>query len=150
MRSLYVTLAAVVVAVAAAWQFAFQPRLELASSQLDHAYQQLAASGLLDRERVAVIEVQAEQLSVLLENEIRNRELLAQIAHQGRAHSAALQELKHNDKQIMDYLDQPVPVELGRLYQRTATTDPGAYRQSAKVPTDVVPASGASNATGER
>lgn len=149
MRSLALYAAVAVAAVLLAWWLAFQPRMELASTQLDHAYQQLAAAGLLDTERVAVIEAQADQLANVLLAEQHNRQLLAQIATQGRVHSEALQELKRNDKTILDYLDQPVPADLGRLYQRAATTDPATYRQPPQVPADTLPTAGTQSPAGE-
>lgn len=136
-------------AIALAWWLAFQPRLELAATNLDRTQKQLDAARQLDADRVSVIRAQAGQLALVLQNELKNRELLAQIASQGRAQNAALQELKRNDKAILEYLDQPVPVGLGRLYQRTAGTDPAAYRQQADVPADALPASGPASPAGE-
>lgn len=149
MRSLYLSAGAALAAVLAAWLLAFKPRIELAAVQLDTAHQQLAAAGLLDMERLAVIEAQAGQLAAVLENELKNRQLLAEIEMRGRAHSAALQELKRNDKTILDYLHQPVPADLGRLYQRTGGTDPATYRQPPAVSADALPAAGPAAAAGE-
>lgn len=136
-------------AIALAWWLAFQPRLELAAAHLGHTQQQLDAARQLDADRVSVIRAQAGQLALVLQNELKNRELLAQIASQGRTQAAALQELKRNDKTILDYLDQPVPAGLGRLYRRDAGTDPAAYRQPAQVPADALPAAGQTRAAGE-
>lgn len=149
MRSLALYAAVAVTAVLLAWWLIFQPRMELASTQLDHAHQQLADAGLRDMERVAVIDAQADQLANVLLAEQHNRQLLAQLATQGRAHSEALQELKRNDKTILDYLDQPVPADLGRLYQRAATTDPATYRQPPQVPADTLPTAGTQSPAGE-
>ena len=129
------------VAVSAAiglWLLAAAPRIELAQTQLDNALARIESAERLDVERIAVIQAQADQLSNVLVAEIKNRELLPQIASQNREHAAALQELKRNDKAITDYLHQPVPAGLGRLYQRTETTDPAAYRQPSDVPADSV------------
>lgn len=143
-----ITLYAIGAAIAAAlaWWLIAAPRIELAQSQLDHARQQLAAAELLDRERVAVIESQSEHLAAVLIAELKNRELLQTLAGQSRAQSRALEELKRNDEAIADYLRSAVPAELGRLYQRAATTYPGAYRQLPKVRADSVPASSAPTA----
>ena len=122
------------------WWLVAAPRIELAQTHLDHAQQQLAAAGLLDQERVAIIEVQSQQLAGVLAAELKNRELLQALANQSSAQSLALEDLKRNDETIAEYLRAPVPVELGRLYQRTATTDPSAYRQSSQVRADSVPA----------
>lgn len=136
-------------AAALMWWLAAMPRLELAATQLDHAQQQIADARQLDDDRVAVIEAQAGQLALVLQNELKNRELLAQIASQGRAQSAALQELKRNDKTILEYLDQPVPTDLGRLYQRAGGTDPAAYRQQAAVRSGTLPATESPSPAGE-
>ncbi|NLY16662.1 MAG: hypothetical protein GXZ05_09850 [Gammaproteobacteria bacterium] len=133
------------VAVSAAiglWLLAAAPRIELAQTQLDNALARIESAERLDAERIAVIEAQAGQLSNLLVAETKNRELLAQIASQGRAHTQALQELKRHDAQIIDYLRQPVPADLGRLYQRTETTDPASYRKQVGLPADSVRAAG--------
>ena len=121
------------------WWLIASPRIELAQTHLDHAQQQLAAAGLLDQERVAIIEAQSQQLAGVLAAELKNRELLQALANQSRAQSQALEELKRNDETIAEYLRAPVPASLGRLYQRAATTDPGAYRQSPQVRADPVP-----------
>lgn len=138
MRSLYTAGLLAAAAVAAAWLLVFAPRLELASTRLDHAGQQLADARQLDAERVTIIKAQADQLGHVLLAEQENRELLAQIASQGRAHARTLQELKKNDETVLEYLSQPVPAGIGRLYQRAETTDPSAYRAVA-VPADSVP-----------
>jgi len=125
------------------WWLIASPRIELAQTHLDHAQQQLAAAGLLDQERVAIIEAQSQQLAGVLAAELKNRELLQALANQSRAQSQALEELKRNDETIAEYLRAPVPASLGRLYQRAATTDPSAYRHSSQVRADSVPAASA-------
>lgn len=137
-KAIVLNAAAGLAAIAAAWLLVFQPRLELAGNKLDHAQQQLDQARALDAERVAVIEAQAGQLAGVLQAELKNRELLGQIASQNREQTAALQELKRNDATIAEYLRSPVPAGLGRLYQRTETTDPAAYRSQTSLPTDSV------------
>lgn len=149
MRSLYTYVASAAAAVAAAWWLVFSPRLELANAQLAHADQQLADAQRLDAERVTIIKAQTDQLGRVLLAEQQNRELLAQIASLGRAHTRAIQELKKNDEKIVDYLRQPVPVGIGRLYQRAETTDPSAYRQPADVPADSVSAASKGGTIGQ-
>lgn len=131
------------------WLLAAAPRIELAQVQLDNALARIESAERLDAERIAVIEAQAGQLSNVLVAELKNRELLAQIASQNREHAAALQELKRNDKAITDYLHQPVPAGLGRLYQRAETTDPTTYRSPAGVSADSVRAASSADAGGE-
>lgn len=131
--------AALALAIAAAtWFLIAAPRIELA--ELNHAAAAAKVTELqqLDVQRVELIRDQQLQIIEITENERRNRELLQTIAGQSRAQSRALQELKQNDETIAEYLRTAVPVELGRLYQRTATTDPSAYRQPASVPANTV------------
>jgi len=138
MRNLSLYVMAASAGAAALWLLVAAPRIELAQVQLDNALARIESAERLDAERIAVIQAQAGQLSNALVAELKNRELLAQIASQNREHAAALQELKRNDKAITDYLHQPVPAGLGRLYQRTETTDPAAYRQQPEVSADSV------------
>lgn len=140
MQRLILYVAAALAIAAATWWLIALPRIELAQTQFDHAQQQLTAAGLLDQERVAIIEAQSQQLAGVLAAELKNRELLQALANQSRAQSQALEELKRNDETIAEYLRAPVPASLGRLYQRAATTDPSAYRQSPEVRADSVPA----------
>lgn len=120
------------------WLLVFSPRMELLKTQLDHAQQQLDEATEHAEQQNLVITMQAGQLATALVAELKNRELLAQIASQNREHAAALQELKRNDKAITDYLHQPVPAGLGRMYQRIETTDPAAYRSPPSLPADSV------------
>lgn len=140
MQRLILYVAAALAITAATWWLIALPRIELAQTQFDHAQQQLTAAGLLDQERVAIIEAQSQQLAGVLTAELKNRELLQALANQSRAQSQALEELKRNDETITEYLRAPVPASLGRLYQRTATTDPSDYRKPSQVPADSVPA----------
>lgn len=146
MQRLILYVAAALAIAAATWWLIALPRIELAQTQFDHAQQQLTAAGLLDQERVAIIEAQSQQLAGVLAAELKNRELLQALANQSRAQSRALEELKRNDETIAEYLRSPIPSDLGRLYQRAGTTNPSAYRQQTKVRTGPVPASGTSSA----
>lgn len=139
MQRLIIYVAAALAIAAATWWLIALPRIELAQTQLDHAQQHLTAAGLLDQERVAIIEAQSQQLAGVLAAELKNRELLQALANQSRVQSQALEVLKRNDETIAEYLRAPVPASLGRLYQRTATTNPSAYRQQTEVRADPVP-----------
>lgn len=140
MQRLTAYTAAALAIAALTWWLVAMPRIELAQAHLEHAHQQLAAAGLLDMERVAVIEAQAEQLTGALVAEIKNRELLQALTIQSREQSRTLEELKRNDETIAEYLRTAVPADLGRLYERTATTNPRDYRKPLEVRTDPVPA----------
>lgn len=128
MRS-YLTYALAALAVAVlTWVLVASPRIELSETKLEHVQERLANEQRTSSEHLNVIQALSEQLSKTLVLEQKNREMLAQIAQQSRAQNHALQELKRNDETIFDYLRQPVPAELGSLYQRPATTDPSTYR----------------------
>ena len=122
------------------WWLIAMPRIELAELNHAAAAEKVAELQRLDIERVGLIQIQQLQILDITENERRNRELLQTIAGQSRAQSRAIEELKRNDETIAEYLRAPVPVNLGRLYQRSATTDPGTYRQSTQVRADPMPA----------
>ena len=128
---------------AAAWFLIAAPRIELAELNHKHATDRVAALELLDEQRVELIQNQQLQIIEITDNEKRNRELLQVISAQGRAQSRALEELKRNDETIAEYLRAAVPADIGRLYQRTETTHPSAYRQSPSVPADAVRSAGA-------
>lgn len=121
MRSYIIHAVAALIVAALTWTLIASPRIELAETKLEHSEQ-------LSAERLQVINGLSEQLSKALILEQKNRETLAQIAQQSRAQARALQELKQNDEAIYDYLRQPVPDALGRLYQRAETTEPSNYR----------------------
>jgi len=149
MQRLIIYAAAVFAIASGTWWLIALPRIELAELNHTVSTDRVAALELLDEQRVALIRDQQLQILDIIENERRNRELLQTIAGQSRAQSRALQELKQNDETIADYLRGAVPVELGRLYQRTATTDTGAYRQPSEVRTDPVPTASASSTAGK-
>lgn len=145
-RMIIYATAALAIAAAAWWLIAL-PRIELAELNHTIATERVAELQRLDVERVELIRDQQLQILEITENERRNRELLQTIAGQSRAQSRAIEELKRNDETIAEYLRSPVPSDLGRLYQRTATTDPGTYRQPPEVRTGAVPASSKASTT---
>lgn len=130
---------AALLAAGLTWWLIALPRIELAELNHDIAAAKVAELQQLDVQRVDLIRDQQLQIIEITENERRNRELLQAIAGQSRAQSRAIEELKRNDETIAEYLRSAVPVELGRLYQRTTTTYPGAYRQPPEVLADPVP-----------
>lgn len=138
MQRLIIYAAAALAIAAATWWLIALPRIELAELNHTIATDRVAELERLDDQRVELIQNQQLQILEITENERRNRELLQTIAGQSRAQSRALEELKRNDETIAEYLRSAVPPDLGRLYQRTATTDPSAYRQPAIVPADVM------------
>lgn len=149
MQRLTVYLATALAAAALTWWLVALPRIELAEFGRATASAEVAELQKLDEQRVELIRDQQLQILDITENERRNRELLQTIASQGRAQSRAIEEIKRNDETIAEYLRAPVPVNIGRLYQRAATTDPSAYRQPSEMRTDPVPASGATSVAGK-
>lgn len=144
-RIVVYVVAGALVAVATWWLVAL-PRINLA--ELGHATATEKVTELLqlDMQRVDLIRDQQLQIIEITDNERRNRELLQTIAGQSRAQSRALQELKRNDETIAEYLRSPVPIGIGRLYQRAATTDPGDYRKPPEMHADPVPTASAPSA----
>ncbi|MDY0250688.1 MAG: hypothetical protein RBR45_11645 [Pseudomonas sp.] len=138
MQRLIIYAAAALAIAAATWWLIALPRIELAELNHTIATDRVAELERLDDQRVELIQNQQLQILEITENERRNRELLQTIAGQSRAQSRAFEELKRNDETIAEYLRSPVPSDLGRLYQRAATTDPSTYRQQAIVPADVM------------
>lgn len=67
------------------------------------------------------------------------KEVQDQIKVQDKANRAALKELIANDKEVRDYMLQPVPAALGLRYERSATTDPTKYRSGGSVRPDPMP-----------
>lgn len=140
MQRLIIYMTGALIVAALTWWLVAMPRIQLAELSAVTAAAKAVELQQLDDQRVSLIQNQQLQILEITENERRNRELLQTIAGQSRAQSRALEELKRNDETIAEYLRSPVPADLGRLYQRAATTDPGAYRQSPDVLADPVPA----------
>ena len=149
MQRLILYVSAALAVAALTWWLIALPRIELAELNHTTAAAKVIELQQLDDQRVALIQNQQLQILEITENERRNRELLQTIAGQSRAQSRALEELKRNDETIAEYLRSPVPADLGRLYQRAATTNPSAYRQQTEVRTGPVPAASASSTAGK-
>ena len=140
MQRMIIYAGAALAVAALTWWLIASPRIELAELNHTIATDRVAELERLDDQRVELIKHQQSQIIETQENERRNRELLQTIAGQSRAQSRALEELKRNDETIAEYLRSPVPADLGRLYERTETTDTSAYRQPPELRADSVPA----------
>ncbi len=138
MQRLIIYAVSALVVAGLTWWLIASPRIELAELNHSIVAEKVVELQQQDEQRVKLIEHQQSQIIEITNNEKRNRELLQTIAGQSRVQSRALQELKINDESIAEYLRSAVPPDLGRLYQRTATTDPSTYRQPATVPADVM------------
>ena len=84
----------------------------------------------------AELRAQQDRADRLAEIERDMRTIRQTIASQAEAQRAGFEELKRNDQAVRDYLRGRVPDALGVRYQRSATTDPAAYRRAG----DGVPA----------
>lgn len=74
-----------------------------------------------------------------------------QLGRNGVRLDQMIQEVKENDQAVRDYLAQPVPDSLGRLFIRPETTDPTLYRapydEGRAVQPGSVPAAGSASAS---
>lgn len=114
------------------------PRLQLAEERLQMESERVVELQGVNEQHITLIESQQNQLTKQVEWEKGNRELLTLLSSQSNTQHRILKELKTNNETVKEYLLQPVPVELGRLYKRTETTNPSGYRQHSSVPTDDV------------
>jgi hypothetical protein len=127
------------------------PRIDL---QADRAEQQAARADQAEQARDEdrqLVDLQAEVLAeqqrqfgqvAVLEQQLRA--LNQTVTRNAQAQSSAIEELIRHDQTVADYLAAAaVPAQLGRLYQRPETTDPGAYRSPDPLPADPVPPAGA-------
>ncbi|POA45564.1 hypothetical protein C1893_23190 [Pseudomonas sp. MPR-ANC1] len=85
-------------------------------------HNELLAQALNDR---TLVQEQLAQVSQA------TRQMESTLATQSAQINRNFDELKRNDKEIADYLRQPVPAALGLRYARPETTDPVAYRAAA-------------------
>lgn len=120
------------------------PRIDLQAARAEQAEQALQESRELIDLQAGVLEEQQRQIGQIAALEQQLRVINQAVTRNAQAQSRALEELKRHDQTVADYLSAAaVPVELGRLYQRPETTDPGAYRGPDPLPADPVPAAGA-------
>ncbi|MFD1699785.1 hypothetical protein ACFSB1_10655 [Halopseudomonas phragmitis] len=118
------------------------PRIELQRLRAETAERDLAKADELIQVQARVLEGQQQEMERIAEIG-RGLELLRQQVRRNAANqSQAIEELKRNDQTIRQYLSEHVPVELGLLYARPATTDPAAYRSESTVQPGAVPAAG--------
>ena len=114
------------------------PRLQLVEERLQRESERVVELQGVNEQHITLIESQQTQLTNQVEWEKSNRELLTLLSTQSNTQLRILKELKTNNETVKEYLLQPVPVELGRLYKRTETTNTSGYRQHSSVPTDSV------------
>lgn len=114
------------------------PRLQLVEERLQRESERVVEMQGVNEQHVTLIEGQQTQLTNQVEWEKSNRELLTLLSSQSNTQHRILKELKTNNETVKEYLLQPVPLELGRLYKRTETTSTSGYRQHGNMPTDSV------------
>lgn len=132
-------LAVLVAGTAGATWWAISPRIELQSTRADRAELDLGEQRELTALQARVLEAQQADFERLGRVELQMQQLSQAIQRNTSAHNRALEELKRNDKAIVDYLAQPVPAGLGLLYARPETTDPAAYTAPPAVQPAVQP-----------
>ena len=119
------------------------PRIDRQADRADRAEQSLSdAEGMINLQ-AGVLAEQQRQIGQVTELDRQFRKLTQDIHQNAAAQSAAIEELKRHAPAVADYLHNPVPAALGRLYERPETTDHRAYRMPAGVPAGGVPAAGA-------
>lgn len=136
------SLALVLLGAALVW-WGLSPRIDLQAQRADRAELSLADSQSMIELQGNVLAEQQRQIGQVTELDRQFRQLTQDIHQNAAAQAAAIEELKRHDQEVAAYLRSPVPVALGRLYERPETTDPRAYRMPTGVPAAGVPATGA-------
>lgn len=121
-----------------AW-WGLSPRVDLQAQRADAAKAAVSEAQRLIELQAGVLAEQQRQIGAVDEIRKRMRLLEQAVSTNARAQSAAFEELRRNDQAVAEYLRGSVPAGLGRLYERPATTDPGAYRNPTVLPAGGVP-----------
>lgn len=135
-------LALVLVGAGITW-WGLSPRIELADERASRAEENLGNAHSLIEEQAAELATAQSRIEKINAIEQQMAALRQTISKNDAAQRLAVEELKKNDATVATYLAGLVPPALGRLYQRTETTDPAAYGVPAGVLADPVPAAGA-------
>lgn len=125
------------------------PRIDLAEQSAARSAQDLASAQATIEDKNAQLlanQVQADRLNQV---EVAVSQLGIDIRKYNSDQARALEDLKRNDQETMQYLAGTVPERLGRLYERPETTDPRAYGSPAIVQPGAVPSAGASGTRAE-
>lgn len=125
------------------------PRIDLEAQRADSAVAAASDAQKMVELQAGALAEQQRQMGAIDEIHKRMRLLEQAVSTNARAQSAALEELRRNDQAVAEYLRGPVPAGLGRLYERPATTDPGAYRSAAVLPAGGVPAASSARSAGQ-
>lgn len=146
--SLAKPLGLVLLGAALVW-WGLSPRIDLQAQRADRAELSLDDAQRMVELQAGVLAEQQRQIGQVTELDRQFRQLTQDIHQNAVAQAAALEELKRHDHAVADYLRNPVPAALGRLYERPETTDPRAYRMPTGVPAGGVPAAGAPGGGGQ-
>ena len=125
------------------------PRIDLQAQRADAAETAASDAQRLVELQAGVLAEQQRQIGAVDEIHKRMRLLEQAVSTNARAQSAAFEELRRNDQVVAEYLRGPVPAGLGRLYERPATTDPGAYRSPSILPAGGVSAASTAGGAGQ-
>jgi hypothetical protein len=134
-------LALILLGAALAW-WGLSPRIDLQAQRADRAELSLADAERMIDLQADVLAEQQRQIGQVTELDRQMRELTRDINQNAAAQAAAIEELKRHDPAVADYLRDPVPAALGRLYERAEATDPRAYRMPTGVPAGGVQVTG--------
>lgn len=121
------------------------PRIDLQAQRADAAEKAAGEAQQMVDLQAGLLAEQQRQIGQITEIDQRMRALAQTVSSNARAHGAALEELRRNDQAVDEYLRGLVPADLGRLYERPETTDPGAYRSPAVLPVGGVRPAGAAS-----
>ncbi|MCP1652695.1 hypothetical protein [Pseudomonas nitroreducens] len=127
--------------VAALWRadhLGAQLEVQGITAERDALVVKAEADALLIEHQGAVIEVYRQELEKASALEAEMRKVSKALGQQSRENREQFEELKRNDQDVADWLRGAVPAALGRMYERTATTVPVAYRAGAALPADGV------------
>ena len=125
------------------------PRIDLQAQRADAATVAAHEARQMVELQAGVLVEQQRQIGAVDEIHKRMRLLEQAVSTNAKAQSAAFEELRRNDQAVAEYLRGPVPAGLGRLYQRPATIDPGAYRSPPVLPVGGVPSAGSAGGAGQ-
>ncbi|MDN6857284.1 hypothetical protein QO207_11865 [Pseudomonas sp. CAN2814] len=125
------------------------PRIDLQVQRADAAVTAAIDAQKLVALQAGVMAEQQRQIGAVDEIHKRMRLLEQAVSTNARAQSAAFEELRRNDQAVAEYLRGPVPADLGRLYERPATTAPGAYRSTSVLPAGGVSAPSSAGSAGQ-
>ncbi|MFT0213515.1 hypothetical protein VQ643_13060 [Pseudomonas sp. F1_0610] len=104
------------------------PRLDLIAQQLDTAQVEVRKLEVEQDKALAELDFKREQLRETVAATEQFIKLQQQLDKQDRQQRQMIEQLRKQDETINNYLNQPVPDAIGRLYERKETRNPSDYR----------------------